>query len=447
MPDTKKLNSLIDQIVHQIEEQSLKLKEPLPPDPAKKETYSQFLNSIAHLRGRKLFYPYLSSGLGNGALIQLADGSVKLDFVCGIGPHILGHSHPELIRAGLKGALEDTVMQGNLQMGKIYPELLKKLLEVAGKKSKLAQAWICPSGSMANENALKIIRQKKGGARKILAFERAFAGRTTLMSEITDNPLVKEGLPSYEEVLRVPFCPKEPQRALEALKKHTQKEKENIAVFIMELMQGDGGYFKAEREFFVPLLDFCKKEGITVWFDEIQTFARSGEFFAFETLDLGKYVDVCTIGKSLQLSATLWTRDYNPKPGLVSGTFSSSSSSFYSALSTLNILENYMGPGKRIQEIQEAWYLRLKKLEEESLLSEIEGWGLMWGASPFKGEHSGQIPQILQKLFQKGLIIFSCGKKDKKRLRFLLPAVVEESHLDQAQGILRESLLEIKNSN
>ena len=444
MLNTAVFESAINTLVDQIKEQSSTLTHPLPPDPKKRDYFNGILKSIAELRGRSLFYPYLSSGLGNGPLVQLADGSVKLDFVCGVGPHILGHSHPELIRASIRGALEDTVVQGNLQMSLIYKEVLEKLIEVAGKKSNLAQAWICPSGSMANENALKIIRQKKQGARKILTFERAFAGRTSMMCEITDNPAVKEGLPSYNEVLRIPFCPDTPDLALQALKKHWDKEKDNIAVFILELMLGDGGYFRAPSEFFVPLFDFCKSHGITVWLDEIQTFCRSGEFFAFEKLNLGEYVDVCTIGKSLQLSATLWTKEYNPKPGLVSGTFSSSSSSYHSALSSLNILEPYMGLNGRIQKIHESWFSRLKSLEEEALLSQIEGWGLMWGATPLDGRPE-LVSRLLQMLFQKGLICFSCGQGSIKRLRFLLPAVTEDKYLDQALLILKESLLELKN--
>ena len=295
---------------------------------------------------------------------------------------------------------------------------------------------------MANENALKVIRQKKQGARKILAFERAFAGRSTMMCEITDNPSIKQGLPSYNEVLRVPFCPDNPDRALQVLKQHWEAEKENIACFIMELMQGDGGYFLAERDFFVSLLDFCKSKGVAVWFDEVQTFARSGEFFAFEKLNLGEYVDVCTIGKAFQMSASLWTKEYNPKPGLVSGTFSSSSSSLHSAFAVLNVLESYIKEG-RIAKIHQAWKERLEILEKESLLSQIEGWGLMWGATPITS-HPDQVSQLLQILFKKGLICFSCGQGDIKRLRFLLPAVVEEKHLDQALSILRASILELK---
>ena len=174
----------------------------------------------------------------------------------------------------------------------------------------------------------------------------------------------------------------------------------------------------------------------------MQTFARSGNFFAFEKLNLGPYVDVCTIGKAFQMSASLWTREYNPKPGLVSGTFSSSSSSFHSALTVLNILENSIKEG-HIDKIHKAWKERLQILEKEALLSQIEGWGLMWGATP--AIHSpDQVSRLLQILFEKGLICFSCGQGHIKRLRFLLPAVVEEKHLDQALSILRESILELK---
>ena len=437
----KKLtDQLIHQITKEIEAKNKGITQAQAPQKEKKQEYEQLLNTISDLRGRPLFYPYVSSGHGQGPFVQLLDESVKLDFICGIGPHILGHSHPKILKACLKGALEDVVMQGHLQVNQVYKELLESLTKAAGKHSRLTHAWFCPSGSMANENALKVIRQKHQGARKILAFEKAFAGRTTLMCEITDNPNIKQGLPAYDEVLRVPFSPEDPSMALQALKSHWEKEQSNIAVFMMELMQGDGGCFIAPRDFFAPLLDFCKSKGIAVWFDEVQTFARSGKMFAFETLDLGEYVDICTIGKTLNLSASLWTKEYNPKPGLVSGTFSGASSSFHSALVILKSIQSLIEEDQ-INKIGWAWSERLKKLEKEGLLSNIQGWGLMWGAAPKK--HSPQeVKQLLQRLFDKGLICFSCGQGSVKRLRFLLPAIVKETHLDQASDILRSALIE-----
>ncbi|MBC6415882.1 MAG: aminotransferase class III-fold pyridoxal phosphate-dependent enzyme [Bdellovibrionales bacterium] len=436
----KDLESLINQMVQQIQDQSKNLTQVLPPKKEKVSNYQELLDSIANLRGRPLLYPYISSGLGQGPFVQLLDGSVKLDFICGIGPHILGHSHPKILRASLKGALEDAVMLGHLQTSSIYQKLLNKLLKIASKKSNLAQAWFSPSGSMANENALKSIRQKHKGARKIIAFEKAFAGRTTLMSEITANPNIKEGLPVYNEVLRVPFSIENPSLALKTLKSHWEKEKGNISCFIMELMQGDGGCFLANKDFFIPLLDFCKSKKIAIWFDEVQTFGRSGQFFAFEKLGLGDYVDVCTIGKAFQLSATLWTKEYNPQPGLVSGTFAGSSSSFHSSLVVLNELEGLI-ENKHIEKVGATWQRHLKNLEKENLLSNIQGWGLMWGATPVKNK-TKEVSALLGRLFQKGLICYSCGQGDIKRLRFLIPATLTQKHLNQAASILKSALLE-----
>ncbi len=55
--------------------------------------------------------------LVNGSFVELADGSVKLDFIVGIGVHGMGHSHPANVAATVDAAIEDTVMQGNLQQG------------------------------------------------------------------------------------------------------------------------------------------------------------------------------------------------------------------------------------------------------------------------------------------------------------------------------------------
>ena len=84
-------------------------------------------------------------------------------------------------------------------------------------------------------------------------------------------------------------------------------------------------------------------------------------------------------------------------------------------------------------------------LEGEGLLSETEGWGLMTGTTALEGLPR-QVSQLLQDLFKRGLICFSCGSADKKRLRFMLPAVTKDQHLDQAFQILRQSLLHVKNS-
>ena len=240
-----------------------------PPSSSKEYAFS--LQKLEALRGRALLYPYLGSGRGKGLYVELLDGSVKMDLLSGVGVQILGHAHPEMQKAVLKAGLSDVLMQGHLLLNREYGLLSEKLVCLAQKNSRLKYVWLSTSGSMANENALKMARQKKPGRRKILAFDTAFAGRTTFMSEITANPKVKEGLPSYGEVLRIPFYdPQQPDRTLKELKKHLQREGENISAFIFEMVPGEGGYHYAPPEFFVSLFQECRRYEIALWADEVQ---------------------------------------------------------------------------------------------------------------------------------------------------------------------------------
>ena len=85
-----------------------------PPVESLAKELEEKLNAFGEMRGGNLYYPYISSGIGNGPYVELLDGSVKLDFITGIGVHGYGHSHPDLVDAAVDAALCDTVMQGNL---------------------------------------------------------------------------------------------------------------------------------------------------------------------------------------------------------------------------------------------------------------------------------------------------------------------------------------------
>ncbi|MEK6556221.1 MAG: aminotransferase class III-fold pyridoxal phosphate-dependent enzyme, partial [Bdellovibrionota bacterium] len=244
----------------------------------------------------------------------------------------------------------------------------------------------------------------------IIGMTSAFAGRTTLMAEVTDNPSFKQGLPEYNEVLRVPFYdkndPRSSEKSLTILKEHVAKHEGNICTFTFEPMQGEGGYNKAPREFFLPMLEFCREKQIPVWFDEVQTFTRTGQFFAYETLGLGDYVDVCTIAKTAQNGATFFTPELNPKPGLIAGTFSGSTPALAAGLEILNILdkENYMGDQGKIMAIHREFVDHLDKLNEttcKGLLRDAGGLGLMIGVTPLDGSKE-KVDALIQKLFHNG---------------------------------------------
>ncbi len=447
-----KTQSLLKQLLKSQIEPLKKINGVKPPQKKAAIKYPALMNEFNQVRGRNLFYNYVGSGRGNGSYVELLDGSVKIDFINGIGVHIFGHSHPLIMKASLEGSLSDILMQGHLQMNQEYLNISKKAVSMA-KGSRLKHAWICPSGSMANENSLKIARQKNSPARMILAMKDSFAGRTTMMAEVTDNPKYKEGLPTYNEVLRIPFYdkkdPHSTAKSLEILKKHIAEHPKDISSFYFEPMLGEGGYKVAPREYFIPLFEECRKHGIAIWADEVQTFLRTGQPYAFQTLGFADYIDICAIAKTAQCGMTLFTEEYNPKPGLIAGTFASSTPALASGFAILEEMEKkkYFGSKGKIAAIHKEFMTELKNLCKGSckgLLEDPEGLGLMIAVTPFPNQNE-KISRLIMVMFEKGLIAFTCGK-GPIRLRFLLPAIVSKKEIKSAIKILEESILEVHNS-
>lgn len=136
----------------------------------------------------------------------------------------------------------------------------------------------------------------------------------------------------------------------------------------------------------------------------------------------------------------------NPKPGLVSGTFSGSSSALAAGLQILEILdkENYMGQNGKINQIHGEFVGMLKRLNETTCkgrLEDAEGMGLMVAVTPFDGtkEKVGKFTQIL---FRNGLICFTCGH-NPYRVRFLIPAITTSEDIRVAGEIIEKSVLEM----
>jgi 4-aminobutyrate aminotransferase-like enzyme len=448
--ESQKIQSLIHELVREVQKTQEGLTTTKPALNELMDSAKKSFDEIAKYRGRPLFFPYIGTGAGHGAYVEVADGSVKLDLINGIGVNIFGHGHPKVMEAAIRGALSDVTMQGNLQPNHEYAAVSKKLVELASRKSRLKYCWLSTCGTMANENALKMARQKNSPAKMIIGVENAFAGRSTMMAELTDNPAYKQGLPSYHEVLRIPFYDPKDQasagRSLSALKQHVAENEKNIAAFSFEPMLGEGGFKYGPREYYLPMLEFCKSKGIAIWADEVQTFMRTGELFAFETLGFGEYVDICTVAKTLQTAATLYTEEYNPQPGLVAGTFSGSSASLAVGAEVLRMIseDGYLGPNGKIAKIHKEFVAMLNRLNEttcKGLLQDAGGLGLMIAVTPFDGTKDIST-KLLYSLYKNGLIAYTCGR-DPYRLRFLIPAILESKDIELAGKIIEKSVLEL----
>lgn len=247
---------------------------------------------------------------------MLADGRWVLDFALGIGVHLFGHGNLDLIETALRAAASDLVMQGNLVFNREYGRLMKTILAHAPRG--MEHCWLALSGADANENALKLVRQKRDGSPGIVAFRGCFHGRTSAMAEITDRPDYRVGQPRMFPVEYIPFFdrhdPDSPAKTLGALREVIRRGGGQIAAFMVELVQGEAGFVTAPRDFFVPLFEECRRAGIPIWIDEVQTFARVSELFATDLLGLADYVNVITIGKVFQGSAMMYRKGFEPDP-------------------------------------------------------------------------------------------------------------------------------------
>lgn len=451
---------LQDQTVKQATEQLLlalkrhqsKLTQVRAPQADRQTTYAEMLNDFSRIRAGNLFYPYLGSGLGNGVFVELLDGSVKYDFIIGIGVHLLGHAHPKVVEASLRASLEDAVMFGHLQQNESTYRFSKSLLDAANAKgAKLAHCFLSSTGVMADENAFKMAFQKNHPRDRVLVFEKCFMGRTLAMSQITDKPAFREGLPLNYKIDYVPyFDAKDPlgstEKALYTLKKHLARYPVQHALMAFELVQGEGGFNQGTREFFVTLMDELKKHGVAVLVDEVQTFGRTSELFAFQHFGLDAYVDLVAVGKASQVCATLFTEEFKPKPGLLSQTFISGAASVAAGQAILNELlaGGYYGPSGKNEKIFNYFSQKLAEVEKRhpGLCVGPYGIGGMIAFTPFGGDQA-KVTKFIHALFKNGVMGFIAGA-NPTRARFLLPlGVIEEKHIDGAVEIVEATLLEV----
>ncbi len=426
--------ALIDAVASEMEERGLA-----------PSAYERAVKQLGRLRGRPLPFPMLIAGAGRGARVQLADGTWKLDFIGGIGVYGFGHSDPDLLETAVTAAARDTVFQGHLMPGPEYLNLSRALLKHAGPR--LKHTWLSVSGAMANENALKLIFQKHQPADRVVVFERGFAGRTLAMAELSDKPGFREGLPLAGRALYVPFYdPGDPEAstaaALEALDDHLNRYEGRIAGMLFELIQGEGGVRTAPRAFFATLMERCREAKLAVWVDEVQTFARTGELYAFQTLDLAEYVDVVTVGKMLQGSAVLFAHPYNPKPGLIAGTYAGSSVGMAVGARIIERLESegFLGPDGRIallgRRVERRFEILCKRMPRAAHAG--SGVGAMFAFTPFDGSPE-VVRAVLRSAYQEGILLFSAGESPTK-IRLLLPVNITDEEIEAGFTVIEKAL-------
>lgn len=417
------------------------------------DSYEKTLAEFGKNRGGNLFYSYLGSGFGNGPLVELADGSTKYDFITGIGVHYFGHSHTELLLSQVDGALMNTTMNGNLQQNTDSAELVKLILGAANKNGAgFDHCLLTSSGAMANENALKIMFQKNMPASRLFAFEKCFMGRTNTIAQITDKEAYRKGLPKNLQVCHVPFYDSNNHqgsidKAVKVITDECAAHPGEYSSMTWELIQGEGGTNIGNKKFFMAISEVLKKNKISILVDEVQTFGRTQDLYAFQYFGLDKIADIITIGKMSQVCATIYREDHKPCPGTLSQTFTSSSTAIKASLFVINELltKDFLGENGRINKLHNVFADCLKEINKKhpDLLEGPYGIGAMVAMTIFKGDMD-KSKVFTHQLYKNGVLSFVAGNPGNARVRFLMPVgVVTENDIKEVCKLIETTLLEV----
>jgi acetylornithine aminotransferase len=235
--------------------------------------------------------------------------------------------------------------------------------------------------------------------------------------------------------------------AVKSMKKQITRFPGQHAGFIIEVVQGENGSWVGNTEYFEAIIKVCKENNISVFIDEVQSFARTTELFAFQHFKLDKLVDVVSVGKNSQVCATLFTDDHKPKPGLMSQTFTGSAAQIAASHYVISSIVNggYLGENGKIQKLHARFKSNLEKISKKhpEKLSGPFGIGAMVAMSVFGGDEP-KSKAFTIKLFENGVLSFMASGHPTTRVRFLMPVMVtEEKHIDEVCEIIEKTLTEI----
>ena len=223
---------------------------------------------------------------GKGCKVWDENGQEYLDLYGGHAVISIGHCHPHYVEK-VTEQLNKLGFYSNSVINKLQRELAERLGKISGYED--YQLFLINSGAEANENALKLASFYNGRTR-VLSFEKAFHGRTSLAVEVTNNPKIIAPINANNHVTYLPI------NDIEAFRKEI--EKGDVCAVIIECIQGVGGLRVVTEEFMKELRKLCDEYNTVLVCDEIQCgYGRSGKFFAHQ--HFGVKPDLITVAKGI----------------------------------------------------------------------------------------------------------------------------------------------------
>ena len=366
----------------------------------------------------KLFdvYPLFDINIVKGKGVNVWDdkGQEYLDLYGGHAVISIGHCHPHYVEMMAK-QLNTLGFYSNSVINKLQVKLAERLGKISGYED--YQFFLINSGAEANENALKLA-SFKNGRKRVLSFEKAFHGRTSLAVEVTNNPKI---IAPINDNNHTTFLPLNDLNAWE-----NELAKGDVCACIIECIQGVGGINLVTPEFAQGLQKACKKYDSILICDEIQCgYGRSGKFFAHQWL--GIRPDIISVAKGIgngfPMGGILISPDFEPVYGQLGTTFGGNHMACTAALAVLDVFENE-GLVENTHLVGEYLMDELKQLQQRTThIKSVRGLGLMVGVVL-------DIPQkeVRNKLIYEQHCFTGCASTDI--LRILPPLCLTRDNVD-----------------
>ena len=403
-------------------------------------------------------YPLVAKR-GQGLMIEDEDGNRYLDFSSGGGVCNTGHCHPEVVAEIQKQSEQLIHMIGTDYYYQLQADLAEELCRITpGRFPK--KVFMTNSGAESVEAAIKLARYATKRPR-FIAFIGAFHGRTMgavsltaskavqrrhfapLMSEITHTPYPYCYRCTFN--LKYPGCKFACLRYIEETLFAKVAPPEEVAAFVVEPIQGEGGYIVPPPGYLKELQKLGRKYGILLIADEIQSgFGRTGKMFSVE--HWGVVPDsICLakgIASGLPLGAMVARADLHIWPsGAHANTFGANPVACAAALKTIELLESSLVKNSAKMGV----YLtgKLRRLQKKyKIIDDVRGKGLMIGLEIVKDKKTrtpdpAKREKIVQDCFRNGILFLGCGENC---LRFYPPLVVTKPEIDIALTVFEKAV-------
>jgi 4-aminobutyrate aminotransferase/(S)-3-amino-2-methylpropionate transaminase len=414
------------------------------PGPRSQELLARKAAAVAAGVGHTV--PIEAVAAGGGVVVD-ADGNSLIDLGSGIAVATLGNAHPKVVEAIQAQAAQFTHTCFMISPYESYVAVAEALNRITpgdhAKKSALFN-----SGAEAVENAVKIARAATGRP-AVLAFDRAFHGRTNLAMAMTSKLVYKQGFgPFAPEVYRAPapypyrgVSVEDALAGIELLFKQDVSP-EAVACVVLETVQGEGGFIPMPTEFVSALKELCERHGILYVADEVQSgCGRTGPVWAIEHAGVEPDLIVSgkTLGGGLPLAAVTGKADLMdaPHPGGLGGTFGGNPVSCAAACAVLDSLAE-PGYRERADAVAELMRSRLGALAAgRDEIGEVRGLGAML-AVELAERSPDRAREITVTAREQGLLLLSCGLYGNV-IRLLPPVTASDEELERGLGILERS--------